>query len=225
MKNRLQKFLLRRAGYTRFGRLLTWSASVLEPPYKSRERLAFLTPKGYVSYKADIFHDDLKLGKRVFIGDRVIIYQVQGNGDQSVQGGSVELGDKVALYGDIYIETSHRGKVIIGERTHIQPRCTFNGVVGAIRIGSQVEIASGCAFYPFNHGMEVDSPIMGQMCYSNGDIVIADEAWLGYGVVVLDNVKIGKGAVIGAGSVVTRNIPDYAIAVGAPAKVIKMRGE
>lgn len=223
MHERLQKYLLRRAGYTRTGRLYSWAAAVMEPSYKSRENLAYLTPNGYVSHKSDINHNDLKLGKHVFIGDRVSIYQVQADADLSVQGGSVELEDRVALYGDIYIETSHGGRVIIGEQTHIQPRCSLNGVVGAIRIGSRVEIASGCGFYPFNHGMEIDQPIMNQLCYSNGDIVIGDEAWLGYGAVVLDNVKIGKGAVIGAGSVVTRDVPDFAIAAGVPAKVIKMR--
>jgi acetyltransferase-like isoleucine patch superfamily enzyme len=223
MQKKLQQYLLRKAGYTRTGRLFSWAAAVLEPPYKSRERLAFMTRFGYVSYKADIYHKDLKLGKRVYIGDRVTIYQVQAGEDISVQGGPVILEDKVSLYGDIHIETSHGGKVIIGEQTHVQPRCSFNGVVGAIRIGCRVEIASGCGFFPFNHGMDIDQPIMNQLCYSKGDIVIGDEAWLGYGVVVLDNVKIGKGALIAAGSVVTRDVPDFAIAAGAPAKVIKMR--
>ena len=56
-----------------------------------------------------------------------------------------------------------------------------------------------------------------------GDIVVGDDAWLGYGVIVLDGVHIGKGAVVGAGSVVTNNIPDGGIAVGMPARVVKMR--
>ena len=62
-----------------------------------------------------------------------------------------------------------------------------------------------------------------QPAKSKGDIVIKDEAWLGYGTIILDNVSIGFGAVIGAGSVVTNDIPDYAIAAGIPAKIIKMR--
>ena len=53
--------------------------------------------------------------------------------------------------------------------------------------------------------------------------MIDDDAWLGYGVIVLDGVKIGKGAVIGAGSVVTRDVPDETIAVGVPARVVKRR--
>jgi len=52
---------------------------------------------------------------------------------------------------------------------------------------------------------------------------IGDDVWLGYGVVVLDGVKIGSGAVIGANSVVTKDVPENAVAVGSPAKVIRMR--
>jgi len=52
-----------------------------------------------------------------------------------------------------------------------------------------------------------------------------NDAWLGVGVVVLDGVKIGEGAVVGAGSVVTRDVPDNAIAVGIPARVAKTRRE
>jgi acetyltransferase-like isoleucine patch superfamily enzyme len=60
---------------------------------------------------------------------------------------------------------------------------------------------------------------------SRGDILIEDDAWIGFGVIVLDGVHIGSGAVIGAGSVVTRDIPANAIAAGIPAKVIRMRSD
>ncbi len=64
---------------------------------------------------------------------------------------------------------------------------------------------------------------MMQPLQTKGGIFIHDEAWLGYGVIVLSGVQIGKGAVIGAGSVVTRDVPDNAIAVGVPARVVRMR--
>jgi acetyltransferase-like isoleucine patch superfamily enzyme len=60
---------------------------------------------------------------------------------------------------------------------------------------------------------------------SKGSIVIGDEAWLGFGVIVLGGVRIGEGAVIGAGSVVTQDVPDGAIAMGVPARVVKMRSD
>jgi acetyltransferase-like isoleucine patch superfamily enzyme len=55
--------------------------------------------------------------------------------------------------------------------------------------------------------------------------VIGDHAWLGFGVVVLDGVRIGHGAVIGANAVVTSDIPDGAVAAGNPARVVKMRDD
>jgi acetyltransferase-like isoleucine patch superfamily enzyme len=54
---------------------------------------------------------------------------------------------------------------------------------------------------------------------------LEDDVWLGLGVAVLEGVRIGRGAVIGAGAVVTRDIPAYAIAIGVPARVVRFRGE
>jgi len=176
-----------------------------------------MAPGGYIATSAAIQHSDLRLGDNVFIGDRVTIYRT---GD----GGPVELEDRVALYSDIIIETCSGGTVSIGEETHVQPRCSITGCKGSVIIGKRVEIASNCAFYPYNHAIEIDRRIRDQPLITRGDIVIEDDAWLGYGVIVLDGVRIGSGAVIGAGSVVTRDIPANAIAVGAPARVVKMRG-
>lgn len=59
----------------------------------------------------------------------------------------------------------------------------------------------------------------------NGPIIIEDDVWLGYGVIVLSGVRIGRGAIIGAGSVVTKDVPAGAIAVGMPARVMRMRAD
>jgi acetyltransferase-like isoleucine patch superfamily enzyme len=97
--------------------------------------------------------------------------------------------------------------------------------VAPIRIGDRVEIAARCAFFSYDHGMVAGQPIVDQPLTSKGEISIGDEAWLGYGVIVLSGVRIGKGAVIGAGSVVTHDVPDGAVATGVPARVIKMRSD
>lgn len=58
---------------------------------------------------------------------------------------------------------------------------------------------------------------------SKGDIIVEDDAWIGYGAIILSGVHIGQGAVIGAGAVVTSDVPPYAIVGGNPAKVIRYR--
>jgi len=135
----------------------------------------------------------------------------------------VALNDRVHLVGDIYIETGQGGSLKIGSDTYIQPRCQFSAYLAPIEIGFGVQIAPNCAFYPYDHGCAPGELISKQPLKTKGGIIIDDDALLGYGVIVLSGVRIGKGAVIGAGSVVTRDVPDGAIAVGAPARVIKMR--
>ena len=62
---------------------------------------------------------------------------------------------------------------------------------------------------------------MSQGYVSKGDVIIEDGCWLGVGVCILPGVKIGKNSVIGANSIVTRDVPEYSIAVGNPAQIIK----
>ncbi len=66
---------------------------------------------------------------------------------------------------------------------------------------------------------------MDQGIYSRGPISIGEGTWIGASATILDGVSIGRGCVIGAGSLVTANIPDYSIAVGVPAKVIRIRNK
>jgi acetyltransferase-like isoleucine patch superfamily enzyme len=65
---------------------------------------------------------------------------------------------------------------------------------------------------------------MDQTAFSKGPIIIGEYSWLGTGVTVLDGVKIGKGAVIGASAVVNKDVDEFSIAIGIPAKVLRKRG-
>lgn len=210
------RFWMQFAGLGYFGRIATYLATWFAPPYKQRRYLARYNARGYVAPNAIIHHNNLQLGANVFIGDRVTIFQ-------SEHGGSVELGDRVHIHQDTCIETGKGGSLKIGADTHIQLRCQFSAYKGSIQIGRGVQIAPNCAFYPYDHGMIPGEPISKQPLQSKGSITIADEAWLGFGAIVLDGVRIGKGAVVGAGAVVTSDVPDGAIAVGVPARTINMR--
>ncbi len=212
------RFWMKFAGPGRPGRIATRLAVWGYPPYKARHALARMSPRGYVSPHARIHHPNLALGKHVFLGEGVIVF---GRSRED----AVVLGDEVVINKDTIIESGHGGSLVIGARTTIQPRCQLSAYKGAIRIGADVQIAPNCAFYPYNHGMLADTPMKSQPLVSKGGIVLEDDVWLGYGVVVLDGVRIGKGAIVGAGSVVTRDIPAGAVAAGNPAKVIKNKPE
>jgi len=216
--DRWRRYWARRAGPDRSGRLAATLAAWAAPPYLGRVALSRFARRGYISPEAEVAHSGLTLGEYAFIGERVVIFQDK-------KGGGVSIGARVHIHRDTTLQTGHGGAITIGAETHIQPRCQLSGYVGAIRIGERVEIAPGCAFYPYNHQMLPDQPIRSQPVVSKGDIVIEDDAWLGYGVVVLDGVRIGRGAVVGAGSVVTRDVPPGAIAAGNPARTIKHREE
>lgn len=91
-----------------------------------------------------------------------------------------------------------------------------------ISIGNSVLIASEVFIGSENHGMnpESESPYMDQPLVCK-PVIISDDCWIGEKVCILPGVSIGKKCVIGAGSVVTKDIPDFSIAAGNPAKVIK----
>ena len=217
-KRRWIFFWMRFAGISTFGRFATRLVTLFGPPHKASYKLAKMNPKGYIAPGATIYHSNLKLGKNVLIGDRVMIYQAK-------DGGPIILGDRVSILRDSTLETGLNGSLVIGDDTWIQPRCQINAYMGSIKIGKGVDIAPNCALYSYNHGTSLDRPIREQPIETRGGIVIGDNAWLGVGVIVLDGVTIGEGAVIGAGSVVTTDVPDNAVVAGVPARFIRFRDE
>jgi acetyltransferase-like isoleucine patch superfamily enzyme len=206
------------AGPSSGGRLATRIALLGAPRYKARKYMARLNRRGYIAPSAIVQHPQFLRGSYTFLGDRVVI-----SGDEAA--GPVVLGDRVHLHNDTIVETGSGGGLRIGRDTHIQARCQFSAHLGSIHIGENVQIAPNCAFYPYDHGTTAGIPMSRQPLTTKGDIVVGNDAWLGFGVVVLSGVRIGEGAVIGAGSLVTRDIPAGAIAVGNPARVVRMRAQ
>ena len=110
------------------------------------------------------------------------------------------------------------GDVIIGDRTKIG---LSNTIIGPVTIGNDIRLAQNITVSGLNHIYEdINLPIHKQGV-TTSPIVIEDETWIGANVVVLAGVTIGKHSVIAAGSVVTKDIPPYSIAVGNPARVVK----
>ena len=96
------------------------------------------------------------------------------------------------------------------------------GCSNKIIIGNDVITAPFVHITDRDHSYEdITVPIMYQSANSKGAVVIKDGTWLGFGVQIMSGVTIGKQSVIAAGSIVTKDIPDYCVAVGNPARVIK----
>ncbi len=130
----------------------------------------------------------------------------------------VGLDDGVAL---VCSGDPRREKILIRSGTYIN-RHTIVDAHQQIEIGRNCLIGPHCFITDADHGMKRGSLIQTQPMQIS-PVVIEDEVWLGAGVVVLKGVRIGRGAVIGAASVVSRNIEPFAIAVGTPARVIGER--
>ncbi|MGE7544932.1 acyltransferase [Sporosarcina newyorkensis] len=111
----------------------------------------------------------------------------------------------------------------LGKNVVIRPQCMLIADnEGEIVIKDDVLIAPGVHIYVNNHEFaRIDIPINQQGYTPSQSVVIEEGAWIGANVVILPGVKIGKNAVIGAGSIVTKSIDSYCLAVGNPAKVIK----
>ena len=96
---------------------------------------------------------------------------------------------------------------------------------GIIEIGSGIGIGPYCVLRAADHGFDDPNVPFRLQRHVPGRIVIEDDVWLGSHVVVTRNVRIGRGAVIGAHSVVTKDVPPYAVAAGVPARVMSARGD
>ena len=155
------------------------------------------------------------------IGNRVKFHRdvrIRCKGENS----KIRLGDWVHIDRGVDIKMHQsNGEIEIGSHCYIGPYTCLSG--NTIKIGNDCLIASHTGIYANNHVFADATRKIREQSNSYKGIVIEDDCWLGSGVRVLDGVKIGQGSVIGAGAVVTKDIPPYSIAVGVPAKVIAKR--
>ncbi len=110
------------------------------------------------------------------------------------------------------------GEVIIGDRSRIG---MSNVIIGPVYIGNDVILAQNIVMSGLNHGYEDVNIAPKYQKVTTSPIHIEDEVWIGANVSIVAGVTIGKHSVIAAGSVVTKNVPPFAIAVGNPARIIK----
>lgn len=155
----------------------------------------------------------LSIGDSVFIPRSV---EILGN-----DLGRIELGDHVTIGSGARLHVANRARMEIGDRVGVGPYNFFNAF-DDITIGDDTMFGPMVVLISADHGMEIGKP-MREQYGTYAPISIGADCWIAASAVVLKGVKVGDGAVIGAGAVVTRDVPEYAVAAGAPARVIGER--
>ncbi len=179
-----------------------------------------------------------KVGRGLIIGRNTVIRHTK----------NITLGDFVTIDDNCVLDGRGAGEkgLVIEDQVIINRNCMLLAKTGHIKLGKRTSIGANSVIVSMS-GVEIDEalltagncyisaglysfddlsiPIMDQVAYSKGPIKIGKNSWFGTSVTVLDGVTIGEGAVIGASSVVNKDIPNFAIAFGVPAKVYKIRGE
>ena len=151
------------------------------------------------------------LSKNCYISPNALIHP---------RNGRITVGDNTSVAPGAIMQ----GDISIGNNSSVQAYCNIVGYKGGeIKIGNFVRIAAYTVIIGANHRFDdPDIPICKQGM-APAPIVIEDNVWIGARVSVIAGVTIGEGSVIGAGAVVTKDIPPYSVAVGVPARVISSR--
>ncbi len=123
-----------------------------------------------------------------------------------------------AIIEDNALVNNVMGAVYLGENSLIGVGTT---VIGPVHIGTDVLIAQHAVISALNHSFEDISLPIRQQGVTTRLIRLEDGCWLGAGAIVLPGVTVGKNSVVAAGAVVTRDVPDYSVVVGNPARVVR----
>lgn len=121
--------------------------------------------------------------------------------------------------------------ISIGEKVYIGPGALFVSTLSHIYIGDKVMFGPNVSLLGGNHSTHIIGKFMADYSLKDkrddddDDILIDKDVWVGTGSIILKGVKVGRGAIVAAGSVVNKNVPPYSIVGGTPAKVLKYRWE
>ena len=144
-----------------------------------------------------------KYGKLVWIGDKVTI------------------GDKALLYAHPEDKRRTEPIITIGSGSHLS-EFNYLSARSGITIGTNVLFSAHVLVIDHSHAFtDIHTPIMHQPVDSIKPVTIGDGSWIGMHAAILPGAKIGRNCVIGVGSVVNTVIPDYCVAVGSPARIVK----
>jgi acetyltransferase-like isoleucine patch superfamily enzyme len=160
------------------------------------------------------YAENVELGRNVYLDQGVYLHACPGG---------IQIEDNAFIMHNAELHVFNFRKlphafIRIGERSFVGESVIIRGQ-GGVSIGKAVLIGPGAQILAVNHNYgDPTIPILDQGITARG-IVVEDGAWIGAGALVLDGVRIGRNAVIGAGAVVTKDVPANCIAVGVPARV------
>jgi acetyltransferase-like isoleucine patch superfamily enzyme len=153
------------------------------------------------------------LGQGVVIEPGVLVFHPE----------TLEIGDHVYIGHYTILKGHHLGKMSIGSGTWIGQQCFFHSA-GDLTIGFNVGIGPGVRIITSFHAEEGPLKPILHSRVELAPVQIEDDADIGVGAILLPGVTVGKGAQVGAGAVVTKDVPAYSVVAGVPARVLRTRG-
>jgi len=154
------------------------------------------------------------LGKGVIFEAGVLVFHPE----------NIEIQDDVYVGHYSILKGYHINKMVIGKGTWIGQQCFFHSA-GGIEIGCNVGIGPGVKILTSSHSLDnIEGPILHNPVQFE-PVIIKDNSDIGVNSVILPGVTIGKGAQIGAGSVVTKSVDDFTVVAGVPAKLLFYRNK
>jgi len=210
-------------------------ASVSELFSKRKKILFDLKKKNHKSYnKTIVIGPDVYIGKNVAIGDNTVIYPGVRILDDSIIGSNVVIKSNTVIGGDGFgyatrsgyppLKIPHLGNVVIGSNVEIGSntaidKATFGSTVVAdfAKIDNGVHIAHNCKVG--------ERTLVIAHAEISGSVIIGQDSWIAPNASVKESIKIGNNVIVGIGSVVLSDLPDNAVAVGIPAKIIRFQNQ
>lgn len=187
----------------------------LKPWLKSSQGLLLIGKSVRITHA-----EHISCGNRVKFEDYSEIHGLCKDG--LVFGNDVTIGRNVMIRPSSYYGNDIGAGLVIGNNSSIGPD-TYVGCSGKITIGNNVMFGPKCSLFAENHNFsETNRTIKSQGVNQKG-IVVEDDCWIGSNVIILDGVRIGHGSVIGAGSLITRDVPAESIVIDKRNKNIKER--
>jgi acetyltransferase-like isoleucine patch superfamily enzyme len=170
--------------------------------------------RNYHSHGAGSFSksDFKSIGRNVVIEEGALVFHPQ----------TIALGNNVYVGHYAILKGYHKNEMRIDDNTWIGQMCFLHSA-GGIRIGKSVGIGPGVKILTSVHG---EGPLYNPVINNElefGEVAIDDGCDIGIGAVILPGVHVGTGALIGAGSVVTKDVEEYTVVAGNPAKLLRKR--